>query len=131
HVAEWVDGRIVEVRPAAVDRAPPAEHRGDLRELLEPEEVRDIPVLERRARGVHRGDRRGRRRWEDRRRVDELRTIAPPRALAQLSEERRDALVAEHLELPPAEAIREDHDDLLHAFAPRRPERRKRWRGRP
>src|SRR5437773_9724448 len=34
------------------------------------------------------------RRWEDSRRVDELRSIAPPRALAQLSEERRDTLVA-------------------------------------
>ena len=60
-VAARVDGGIVEVRSAAHDRAAPPEHRGDLGELLEPQEIRDVAVLEGRSGGIHRRDRCRRR----------------------------------------------------------------------
>src|SRR5256885_3517191 len=52
-------------------RSPPAQHLRHLRELFEPDEVREIPVLLRGSRRVQRRDRRGGRRRKDRRRLDE------------------------------------------------------------
>src|SRR5256885_17003979 len=68
-------------------RSPPAQHLRHLRELLEPDEVREISVLLRGPRCVQRRDRRGGRRRKDRRRLDELRPLMPLGTL----EDRRDA----------------------------------------
>src|SRR3982074_3439779 len=86
--AARVDRAIVEERPAPLRGRSPTKHLRDDGELLEPEEVRDVAVLLRRARGLHGGDGgRGRRR-EDRRRVDELRGVVSRGSVEDPREER-------------------------------------------
>src|SRR6266540_1612431 len=128
HVGSWIDARVVEIRATPRRGLPPAEHLRHLSEFLEPDEVGDVPVLERRARRVHRGDRRGRGRGKYGRRLHELRALAPSRAIAELGEERRVAAIAVQIELPLPEAVDEDHDDAARSVAQRGIEIRERRR---
>ena len=117
HVITRIDPLVVEVRAATVHAGSPAQHLGDLRELLEPDEVRDVPVLLRRPRGVQSGDRSGRRRRKDRRGLDELRAIASLRAREKRGDKGSVTRRAKRAKLRGAQPVSEDDHDLPHAFA--------------
>ena len=86
---------VVKVGAAPVHGGPPAQHLRDLRELLEPDEVREVPVLLGCPSRVERRDRRGGGRRKDRRGFDELRPIMAGRALDDRCDERHVAGRAE------------------------------------
>src|SRR5205807_914319 len=85
-------------------------------ELLEPDEIRDVAVLLRGARGVERRDRGRRSRWEDRAGLDELRAVVAPGAVEKRGEEGNVARGTQRAQLAETEAIGEDDKDLPHTL---------------
>src|SRR5438132_11195469 len=116
HVVAWIDGLVVEERAAGRHSGSPARHLGDRGELLEPDEIRDVAVLRRGARGVERRDRGRRRRWEDRAGLDELRAVVAPGAVEKRGEEGNVARGTQRAQLAETEAIGEDDEDLPHTL---------------
>jgi hypothetical protein len=116
HVLARIDARVVKVGAAPVRAGAPAQHLRDLRELIEPQEIRHVAVLLGRSRRVQRGDRRGRGGGKDRRRLDELRLVVTSRALDDRRDERHVACRAEGPKLGQAKPVGEDHHDLPDAL---------------
>src|SRR5207237_813352 len=127
----WIDGLVVEERAAARHSGSPAKHLGDRGELLEPDEIRDVAVLLRGARGVERRDRGRRSRWEDRAGLDELRAVVAPGAVEKRGEEGNVARGTQRAQLAETEAIGEDDEDVPHPLKadPTESTKRQRLRG--
>src|SRR5205814_7608572 len=99
-------------------------------ELLEPNEVGEVPMLLGCPSRVERRDRRCRGRRKDRRRLDELRAIVPSRTLGYRRDERHVAGGAERAQLRQAEPVRENENDLSNPLAKSRLEgAQPRWIG--